>query len=85
MPRISDFSPLRMFPHAPGIIYGRAPPSPKRSSLTIDITPKSTQEDDRTQASYEHGRSGKLERSIAAYACTEESNPNRCMRVENYN
>ncbi|MEG3960118.1 hypothetical protein [Microcoleus sp. herbarium2] len=32
-------------------IDGRSPPSPKQLSLTIDITQKSTHEDDRTQSS----------------------------------
>lgn len=33
-------------------------------------------EADRTQTIDQYARSGKLERSIAAYPCTEESNPN---------
>jgi hypothetical protein len=64
---------------------GDRPQARLPSSLTIDLPQKSTHEDDRTQPIDQHARSGKLETSIAAYPCTEESNPNRCMRVENYN
>ncbi|MEG4483645.1 hypothetical protein [Microcoleus sp. D2_18a_B4] len=66
-----------MFPHAPGIIYGRSPPSPLAIELNNRYYPKnqSTHEDDRTQAIYEHGRSGKLERSIAPNPRAIDSKP----------